>query len=141
MNIVVLDGFTLNPGDLSWDSLRKFGALTVYDRTSQEELVDRAKDAEIIFTNKVPLGGDILSALPKLKYIGVHATGFNIIDIVAAKKNGVIVSNVPGYGTNSVVQLVFALILELTLHVQRHSDSVREGNGRGPWIFLSGIFL
>jgi len=127
MKIVILDGYTLNPGDLSWEGLEKLGELTVYDRTSADKVLERAQGAEIIFTNKTPLGEDILAQLPDLKFIGVLATGFNIINTDVAKKNGVIVSNVPGYGTPSVVQLTFALLLELTLHVQRHSDSVRDG--------------
>lgn len=127
MKIVVLDGFTLNPGDLSWEGLEKLGDVTVYDRTPADQVVERATDADIVFTNKTPIGEDALANLPTLKFIGVLATGYNIVNIDAAKKNGVIVSNVPGYGTPSVVQLTFALLLELTLHVQRHSDSVRDG--------------
>lgn len=127
MKIVVLDGYTLNPGDLSWDGLEKLGDVTVYDRTPADNVVERAQDAEIVFTNKTPLGEDILAQLPKLKFIGVLATGYNIINTDVAKKNGVIVSNVPGYGTASVVQLTFALLLELTQHVKHHSDAVREG--------------
>lgn len=127
MKIVVLDGYTLNPGDLSWADLEKLGDLTVYDRTSADKVLERAKDAEIIFTNKTPLGQDVLANLPALKFIGVLATGYNIIDIDTATKNGIIVTNVPGYSTMSVVQLTFALLLELTLHVQRHSDSVMDG--------------
>ena len=127
MKIVVLDGYTLNPGDLSWEDLEKLGELTVYDRTSPDKVVERAQDAEIVFTNKTPLGKDILASLPNLKFIGVLATGYNIVDTNVAKTNGVVVCNVPGYSTASVVQLVFALLLELTLHVQRHSDSVRDG--------------
>jgi glycerate dehydrogenase len=127
MKIVVLDGYTLNPGDLSWEGLEKLGELTVYDRTPADKVLERSADAEIIFTNKTPLGGEVLSQLPNLKFIGVLATGYNIIDTDTAKKNGVIVTNVPGYSTASVVQLTFALLLELTLHVQRHSDSVMDG--------------
>ena len=127
MKIVVLDGFTLNPGDLSWEGLEKLGDVTVYDRTPADLVVERAKDAEVVFTNKTPISENALAQLPTLKFIGALATGYNIVDVDAAKKNGVPVSNVPGYGTPSVVQLTFALLLELTLHVQRHSDSVREG--------------
>ena len=127
MKIVVLDGYTLNPGDLSWDGLEKLGAVIVYDRTPADKVVERARDAEIVFTNKTPLGEDILAQLPRLKFIGVLATGYNIINTDVAKKNGVIVSNVPGYGTASVVQLTFALLLELTQHVKHHSDAVRAG--------------
>lgn len=127
MKIVVLDGYTLNPGDLTWEGLEKLGELTVYDRTPADQVVERAKDADIIFTNKTPLGKDVLANLPAAKFIGVLATGYNIIDTDTAKSKGIIVSNVPGYSTMSVVQLTFALLLELTLHVQRHSDSVRDG--------------
>ncbi|GAB3974647.1 D-2-hydroxyacid dehydrogenase [Spirosoma terrae] len=127
MKIVVLDGYTLNPGDLTWEGLEKLGELTVYDRTPADQVVERAKDADIIFTNKTPLGKDVLADLPAVKFIGVLATGYNIIDTDTAKSKGIVVSNVPGYSTMSVVQLTFALLLELTLHVQRHSDSVRDG--------------
>jgi glycerate dehydrogenase len=127
MKIVVLDGYTLNPGDLSWDGLKQLGDVTVYDRTPQDKVVERSKDAEVIFTNKTPLGGDIIKQLPGLKFIGVLATGYNIIDIDTAKKQSVLVANVPGYGPASVAQLTFALLLELCHHVQRHSDSVMEG--------------
>ncbi|UFH52080.1 D-2-hydroxyacid dehydrogenase [Spirosoma sp. KNUC1025] len=127
MKIVVLDGYTLNPGDLSWEGLEKLGNVTVYDRTPADQILERASDADILFTNKTPLGEDILEKLPNLMFIGVQATGYNIINTDVAKKNGVIVSNVPGYGTPSVVQMTFALLLELTQHVKHHSDAVREG--------------
>lgn len=133
MNLVVLDGYTLNPGDLSWDNLQQKGNLTVYDRTPLQDIVERAKDAEAVFTNKVPLNADTLEKLPKLRYIGVLATGYNIIDVAVAKQRGVVVSNVPGYGTDSVVQMTFALLLELCQRVQRHSDSVSKGKwSRSP---------
>lgn len=127
MKIVVLDGFTLNPGDLSWEGLKQFGDVQVYERTPADQVLERSRDAEILFTNKTPLGGEIIRNLPSLKFIGVLATGFNVIDVEAAKQQSVIVSNVPGYGTDSVVQMTFALLLELCVHVQRHSDSVMEG--------------
>lgn len=127
MKIVVLDGYTLNPGDLSWEGLKKLGDVTVYDRTPADLVVERAQDAEIIFTNKTPLGEDLLGQLPALKFIGVLATGYNIINTDVAKQKGISVANVPGYGTASVVQLTFALLLELTQHVKHHSDAVREG--------------
>jgi glycerate dehydrogenase len=127
MKIVILDGYTLNPGDLSWEGLKKFGDLTVHDRTAPSDVVSRSHDAEIVFTNKTPVDGAALEQLPKLKYIGVLATGYNVVDVETAKKLGIIVANVPGYGTSSVVQMTFALLLELAVHVQRHSDSVREG--------------
>ncbi len=127
MKIVILDGYTLNPGDLSWEGLKKLGDLTIHDRTAPADVVSRCKDAEIVFTNKTPVNAAAQEQLPKLKYIGVLATGYNIVDVDAAKRLGIIVANVPGYGTSSVVQMTFALLLELTLHVQRHSDSVRDG--------------
>jgi len=127
MKIVILDGFTLNPGDLSWDGLKQFGELVVYDRTPADKVVERALDADILFTNKTPIGVDAINQLSNLTFIGVLATGYNIVDIEAAKSKNIIVANVPGYGTNSVVQLNFALLLELCLHVQRHSDAVMDG--------------
>jgi len=127
MKIVVLDGYTLNPGDLSWEGLEKLGEVTVYDRTSADQVLERAQDADMLLTNKTPLGEAVLKQLPALRYIGVLATGYNIVDVKTATEKGIVVTNVPGYGTASVVQLTFALLLELTLHVQRHSDSVRDG--------------
>jgi glycerate dehydrogenase len=127
MKIVVLDGYTLNPGDLTWDRLMKSGEVVLYDRTPKDKIPERARGAEILFTNKTPLGEDILNNLPSLKYIGVLATGYNIVDTEAAKKRGIIVTNIPAYSTSSVAQLVFALLLELCHHVQRHSDSVMKG--------------
>ncbi len=127
LKIVVLDGYTLNPGDLSWEELEKLGDLTVYDRTSVDEIIANAKEADIVFTNKVSIDAVTLANLPRLKFIGVLATGYNIVDIVAARQNGIIVANVPGYSTASVAQLAFAMLLELTHHVQRHSDSVMAG--------------
>lgn len=127
MRMVVLDGHTLNPGDISWEGLEKLGDLKVYQRTAEKDIVDLAKNAEILFTNKVPLSEATISQLHALKYIGVLATGYNIVDTAAAGKLGIKVANVPGYGAPSVVQLTFALLLELTHHVQRHSDSVFQG--------------
>ena len=127
MKIVVLDGYTLNPGDLSWDALEKLGDLTVYDRTPSDKRIERAAGAEIVFTNKTPLDAATINQLPSLKFIGVLATGYNVVDIEAAKANGIIVANAPGYGTASVVQMTFALLLELCQHVKHHSDVVREG--------------
>lgn len=125
--IVILDGYTLNPGDLSWDDLNKLGKVTVYDRTPIEQVVERAAGAEIVFTNKTPLNEEAINQLSSLKFIGVLATGYNVVNTDAAKAKGIIVSNVPGYGTSSVVQMTFALLLELCLHVQHHSDTVMEG--------------
>ncbi|WP_257669635.1 D-2-hydroxyacid dehydrogenase [Parapedobacter tibetensis] len=127
MKLVVLDGHTLNPGDQSWEGLERYGELTVYNRTPVHEIVKRAKGSEVVFTNKVPLNSELLEKLPDLKYIGVLATGYNVVDIEYAKQQGIVVTNVPGYGTISVVQLTFALLLELCHRVQRHSDSVVEG--------------
>lgn len=127
LNIVVLDGYTLNPGDLHWSGLESLGNVTIYDRTSVDEIVTRAKDAQIVLTNKTPLHEDTLALLPQLQYIGVLATGYNIVDTTAAKEQGIIVTNVPTYSTQSVAQLVFALLLELCHHVQRHSDAVYQG--------------
>ena len=127
MKIVILDGYTLNPGDLSWDELKTLGDVEIYDRTPVDKVVERAKEADIIFSNKTPVNEAHLGQLPNLKFIGLLATGYNVIDIQTAKKNGVVVSNVPGYGTASVVQMTFALLLELCQHVQRHSDAVMEG--------------
>jgi glycerate dehydrogenase len=127
MKIVVLDGYTLNPGDLSWDVLKKIGDVTIYDRTPTDKIVERAAGAEIVYTNKTPLNREVLNQLASLKYIGVLATGYNIVDTEAAKENGVIVTNVPGYGTDSVAQLTFALLLELCHRVQYLSDSVMQG--------------
>lgn len=127
MKIVVLDGYTLNPGDLSWEGLKGFGTVIIYDRTPYDKILERSKDAEILLTNKTPLNDDILNSLPSLRYIGVLATGYNIIDIEAAKKRGITVSNVPSYSTLSVAQLTFALLLELCFHVQKHSESVFDG--------------
>jgi len=125
--IVVLDGHTLNPGDLSWDGLRALGDCEIHERSAPAELFDRLKGAQATLTNKVPLGRELLERLPDLRYVGVTATGFNIVDIEAARKQRIVVSNVPAYGTDSVAQTVFALLLELTHHVGHHSATVREG--------------
>lgn len=127
MKIVVLDGYALNPGDLSWDAFSDLGDITVYERTSPEEILKRATGAEILLTNKTPVREEVIRQLPELKYIGVLATGYNIIDVDAASRNNIAVANIPDYGSYSVAQLTFALLLELCHHVQRHSDSVREG--------------
>ena len=127
MKIVVLDGYTLNPGDLSWEGLHKLGAATIYDHTPFNKAVERAKGAEIVFTNKTPLGENELAQLDVLKYIGVLATGYNVVDIDAAKKRNITVTNIPTYGTKSVAQMTFALLLEMTQHVQKHSDAVYNG--------------
>jgi glycerate dehydrogenase len=127
MKIVILDGYTLNPGDLSWDGLKKLGDTVMYDRTPANMVVERSVGAEIILTNKTPISEEAINQLPQLKYIGVLATGYNIVDTLAATKKGIKVCNVPGYATDSVVQFTFALLLELCLRVQRHSDAVKKG--------------
>jgi len=127
MKIVVLDGYTLNPGDLSWERLLSLGEVELFDRTPAEKILERSINAEILITNKTPLTEETIISLPKLRYIGVLATGFNVVDTTSAKGRGIIVTNVPSYSTMSVAQLVFALILELCHHVQKHSDSVHEG--------------
>ena len=130
MNIVVLDGFTLNPGDLSWDGLKQFGELTVHDRISfaPENVVKTIGDADVIFTNKTPLPKDVLEKVPFVKYIGVLATGYNVVDTAAAKELGILVTNIPTYGTAAVAQFTIALLLELCHHVGAHSDSVKNGD-------------
>ncbi len=127
MNIVALDGHALNPGDLSWDGFQTLGDLQVFDRTPEGEIVPRLEKAEIALTNKVPFSRATLEKLPRLKYIGVLATGYNIIDVTAAREGARVVTNVPSYGTTSVAQAVFALLLELTNNAAGHARSVREG--------------
>lgn len=126
MKMVVLDGYTLNPGDLSWEPLEQLGEVTVYDRTPADQVVERIGDAEIIFTNKTPITAETI-AQTKIRYIGVLATGYNIVDIEAAKKAGVVVTNIPTYGTDAVAQFVMALLLEICHHVGHHSDGVLQG--------------
>ena len=127
MKIVVLDGYVLNPGDLSWDALRTLGDCEVHDRTSANQIVARAAEAEVVLTNKCPLSAETIGQLPNLKYIGVMATGYNVVDVAAAKERGIVVSNVPIYGTKSVAQHVFALILEHAQNVGAHAAAVNEG--------------
>ena len=130
MKIVVLDGYTENPGDLSWDALGKLGDLTVYDRTSltdEEEIIARIGDAEVGITNKTPISRRTFDACPSIKYIAVLATGYNVIDIAYAKEKGICVSNVPVYGTRSVSQFAIALLLEVCHHIGHHSDTVYAG--------------
>src|SRR5438552_184018 len=113
MNIVVLDGYTVNPGDLSWAALEQLGTCRIYDRTPEDKIAERLAGAEIAITNKVPVAGGMLEKLPQLKYVGVIATGFNCVDAATARKRGIVVTNVPSYGTHSVAQAAFALLLEL----------------------------
>lgn len=127
MNIVVLDGHALNPGDLNWEPLAALGRLTVHPRTSPQDVVARLQDADAVLTNKVPLDGSHFRALPKLRYVGVLATGYNIIDTTAAAERGVIVTNIPAYGTASVAQAVIAHLLHFTHHVAEHAAGVRAG--------------
>ena len=127
MKIVVLDGYALNPGDNPWDAVAALGELTVYDRTSPEELYARAAGAEILLTNKTPLGEPEFENLPDLRYIGVLATGYNVVDVAAAARRGIVVTNIPTYGTDSVAEHTFALMLELCRGVGAHAESVASG--------------
>jgi len=131
MNIVILDGYTLNPGDLSWEPLHELGEVTIYDRSSNDEIAERASKADMVIVNKVVLNESILNQLPLLKYIGVTATGYNNIDINAAQKHGIIVTNVKAYGPASVAQHTFGLLLALTNHLELHSQSVHNGEWAG----------
>ena len=128
MKIVVLDGETTNPGDLSWERLEKLGELTVYARTKPEELYERAKEAELLITNKTVLSGKMIRSLKNLKYIGTLSTGFNVVDIHAARELGIPVCNVPSYCTNAVAQMTFSLLFALTNHVALHNHSVHQGD-------------
>lgn len=150
MKIVVLDGYGVNPGDLSWDVLKQFGDLKVYDRTSDEDVEIRAKDADIILTNKVVLSAEILCRLSRLKYIGVLATGYNVVDVKAAEAQGIVVTNIPAYSTDSVVQMTFAHILNITNRVAHYVCENRNGKWARsedfcywdtPLLELSGLTL
>ena len=125
MKIVILDGYTANPGDLSWKELETLGELVVYDRTSADETVARATDAEVVLTNKVLITKDVIAQLPRLKYVGVLATGYNVVDIEAAHQRGIIVTNVPAYSTESVAQMVFAHLLTVTNRVEHYAAQNR----------------
>lgn len=127
MHIVVLDGYALNPGDLSWDGLKALGRVTVYDRSTKEEALERVKDAEILLTNKTPITEELLAAARKVKYVGVMATGYNIVDLEACRRRNIPVTNVPAYSTNAVAQLVFAYLLEICHHVTHHTEAVMAG--------------
>jgi glycerate dehydrogenase len=135
--IVVLDGYALNPGDLTWNGLRKLGEVQIYERTPQEWIVERARDADIILTNKTRLAAATLENLPKLRYIGALATGYDVIDVEAARARGITVTNVPTYGTESVAQFTIALLLELCQHVGIHNQAVQGGAWlQSPdWVF------
>ena len=127
MKIIVLDGYGLNPGDLSWSGMEALGELTVYDRTSPSELLERSADAEVLITNKTLITAEDMSALPQLKYIGVLATGYNVVDIDAAKSHGIVVTNIPAYSTSSVAQMVFAHLLNITQRVGYYADENKQG--------------
>ena len=130
MKIVILDGYTENPGDLSWDALGEFGELTIYDRTSRTdttEIISRIGDAEIVITNKTPISKPVIDACPAMRYIAVLATGYNVVDVAYAREKGIPVSNVPSYGTAAVGQFTIALLLEICHHVAHHSETVYAG--------------
>ena len=148
--IVILDGYTLNPGDLTWEGLKAHARVACYDRTAPDSIVQRALHAEIVLTNKTPLNASTLAQLPLLKYIGVMATGYNVVDTAAARARGIVVTNVPEYGTSAVAQHTWALLLELTQHVGHHAAAVRAGrwSSSPDWTFwdtplveLSGLRL
>lgn len=129
MKIVVLDGYGMNPGDLSWDNLKKLGDVTVYDRTSPQEVIVRSAGADILLTNKVMIDREVMTQLPSLKYVGVLATGYNVVDTVAARERGIVVTNIPSYGTASVAQMVFSLLLAITNNVEHYTAD----NHAGRW--------
>lgn len=137
MKIVVLDGYTLNPGDLSWEGMEAFGEVTVYDRTKEEDIIVRVGDAEVIYTNKTPITKATLEACKNVKFIGVLATGYNVVDTDAAKERGILVANIPTYGTEAVSQFAIALLLELCHHIGEHSDAVKAGDwsNNADWCF------
>lgn len=137
MKIVVLDGYTLNPGDITWEGMEALGELTVYDRTKAEDVAARIDDADVVYTNKTPITKETLDACPHVKFIGVLATGYNIVDIAAAKEKGIPVSNIPTYGTAAVSQFAIGLLLELCHHIGEHSDAVKAGEwtSNPDWCF------
>ena len=148
--IVILDGHTLNPGDLSWDALGALGDLTVHARTPRAQVAERAADAEILITNKTPITAEAIAALPALRYIGVLATGYNVVDTAAARARGIPVTNIPGYGTAAVAQMTLALLLELASQPALHSASVADGDWiacpdfcywKKPLVELDGLTL
>ncbi len=128
MKIVMLDGYTTNPGDLSWDFLNQFGEATIYDRTPKDKILERSRQADILITNKTPITREIIDELPNLKFIALLSTGYNIVDYVYLKEKGIPVSNIPSYSTQAVAQLVMAFLLEFAVHVGQHSDSVHAGD-------------
>lgn len=128
MKIVMLDAYTTNPGDLSWDFMNDFGDVTIYDRTPSDKILERTKDADIIITNKTPLTKETIDKLPKLKFVALMSTGYNIVDYVYLKEKGIPVSNIPSYSTEAVAQLVLSFMLELSMNVGLHSQSVKSGD-------------
>ncbi len=137
MQIVVLDGYTENPGDLSWEAFEALGELTVYDRTPAEQIVERIGKAEAVIVNKTPITAEIMEACPNIRYIGVLATGYNVIDVAAARERGIAVTNIPSYGTWAVGQFAIALLLEICHHVAHHDQAVHEGrwSSNPDWCF------
>ncbi len=137
MKIVILDGYTENPGDLSWEGFQKFGELQVYDRTAHNQIIEHIGDAEIVITNKTPITSAVLRGCNRIRYIGVLATGYNVVDIAAAKQKGVVVTNIPSYGTAAVAQFAIALLLELCHHIGEHSNAVKKGewSNNPDWCF------
>ena len=128
MRLVILDGYTTNPGDVDWGRLKSLGELTIYEKTLEHEIVERARDADIVITNKTPLSGETLKQLTKCRYVGTLSTGYNVVDLQMADALGIVVSNVPTYCTQAVAQMTFALLLELTNHVALHDQSVHSGD-------------
>ena len=137
MKIVILDGYTENPGDLSWEGFERLGTLTVYDRTEPGEIVSRIGDAEAVIINKCPITAETMDACPELRYVGVLATGYNVVDVAAAKERHIVVTNIPTYGTTAVAQMVFAHLLAICQHVEAHSQAVHQGewNTNPDWCF------
>ncbi|OJG82266.1 hypothetical protein RV10_GL000087 [Enterococcus pallens] len=139
MKIVVLDGYALNPGDLTWEGFEQFGEITVYDRTSYtntSEIIQRIGEAEVVITNKTPIDETVLAQTPKVQYIGVIATGYNVVDTQAAGERGIVVTNIPSYGTEAVAQFTFALLLEITSQVGLHNRSVHAGDWQNSVDFM-----
>lgn len=137
MNIVVLDGYTLNPGDITWGGMEKLGCLTVYDRTPTDKIVERIGNAEVVFTNKTPISKETFEECPNIKFVGVLATGYNVVDVVAAKEKGIPVTNIPTYGTDAVGQFAIGLLLEICHHIAHHDKAVHDGRweNNNDWCF------
>ena len=137
MNIVVLDGYTLNPGDITWEGMEELGNLTVYDRTPVDKIVERIGKAEIVFTNKTPISKETFKACPNIRFVGVLATGYNVVDVVGAKEKGIVVTNIPTYGTDAVGQFAIGLLLEICHHISHHDKAVHDGRweNNDDWCF------